>query len=79
MARVTVEDCLSTIANRFNLIVAASRRARQIALGSEPLVPWNNDKPTVLALREVADQKIDRFGGVVVEQQSEQDEDKAQA
>ena len=56
MARVTVEDCLENIHNRFDLILIASKRARQIARGvSEPMVERENDKPTVLALREIAD------------------------
>jgi len=54
MARVTVEDCLGNVANRFELVLVASKRARQIANGSEPFVPWENDKPTVVALREIA-------------------------
>lgn len=59
MARVTVEDCLENVANRFELIMVASKRARQIANdGSEPLVPIENDKPTVIALREIAGKKI---------------------
>lgn len=59
MARVTVEDCLENVANRFELIMVASKRARQIANdGADPMVPEDNDKPTVIALREVADQKI---------------------
>ena len=58
MARVTVEDCLEKIDNRFKLIMVASKRARQIALGTEPLVEWENDKPTVVALREIAAELI---------------------
>ena len=54
MARVTVEDCLENIPNRFDLILVASKRARQIARGAEPMVERENDKPTVLALREIA-------------------------
>ena len=55
MARVTVEDCLENVANRFELIMVASKRARQIANdGAEPMVPAENDKPTVIALREIA-------------------------
>lgn len=54
MARVTVEDCLSTVDNRFDLVLVASRRARQIAMGAHPLVDPENDKPTVVALREIA-------------------------
>lgn len=58
MARVTVEDCLEKIDNRFKLIMVASKRARQIAMGTEPLLEWENDKPTVVALREIADELI---------------------
>lgn len=54
MARVTVEDCLTNLDNRFQLVLVATRRARQIANGKEPMVPWENDKPTVVALREIA-------------------------
>jgi len=59
MARVTVEDCLDKVDNRFHLVLVASRRARQLAMGFEPLVPWENDKPTVVALRELAEGKLD--------------------
>lgn len=56
MARVTVEDCLKNVKNRFELVMVASKRAREIAvLGAQPLVDWENDKPTVVALREIAD------------------------
>lgn len=59
MARVTVEDCLENVANRFELIMVASKRARQLANdGAEALVPEENDKPTVIALREIAEKKI---------------------
>ena len=54
MARLTVEDCLKNVNNRFELILEASKRARQIALGAQPAVEWDNDKPTVVALREIA-------------------------
>jgi DNA-directed RNA polymerase subunit omega len=54
MARLTVEDCLNHVDNRFNLVLVASKRARQLALGAKPLLPEEKDKPTVLALREVA-------------------------
>lgn len=54
MARITVEDCLDHVDNRFELVMVGSKRARQIAImGKEPLVPRENDKPTVLALREI--------------------------
>ena len=55
MARITVEDCLEHVENRFDLVLLAARRARQISQGADPLVPPENDKPTVLALREIAE------------------------
>ncbi|KTD08568.1 DNA-directed RNA polymerase subunit omega [Legionella jamestowniensis] len=56
MARVTVEDCLEHVANRFELVMVATKRAREIAVrGEQPLVEWENDKPTVVALREIAE------------------------
>jgi len=58
MARVTVEDCLDNVDNRFELVLLATRRARQIANGKEALVEPENDKPTVIALREIAEGKI---------------------
>lgn len=59
MARVTVEDCLDKVDNRFELIMVASKRARQIANeGFDPLVETDNDKPTVVALREIAEGKV---------------------
>lgn len=58
MARVTVEDCLEHIGNRFELVLAATRRARQIARGAQPHVDWENDKPTVVALREIAEHYV---------------------
>jgi DNA-directed RNA polymerase subunit omega len=54
MARLTVEDCLDKINNRYDLVLLASKRARQLTLGADPLVEQNNDKPTVIALREIA-------------------------
>lgn len=61
MARVTVEDCLEHVDNRFQLVMLATKRARQIATkGHEPLVPEENDKPTVIALREIAAGLISR-------------------
>jgi len=59
MARITVEDCLDNIDNRFELVLTATKRARQIAHGAEPMVEEENDKPTVLALREIAEGLID--------------------
>lgn len=59
MARITVEDCLVNINNRFELVLTATKRARQIGHGADPMVPEENDKPTVLALREIAEGLID--------------------
>lgn len=58
MARITIDDCLENIPNRFELTLAATIRARQIANGSNPMVEPNRDKPTVIALREVAAGKV---------------------
>jgi len=60
MARITVEGCLQYVDNRFELVLLGSRRARQLAvMGKEPLVPVDNDKPTVVALREIEQGLID--------------------
>ena len=61
MARITVEDCLEVVDNRFELVMMAAKRARQLANGVEPLIDnhESGDKPTVLALREIAARKID--------------------
>lgn len=58
MARITVEDCLEVVDNRFELVLMATRRARQVAKGADALVEANNDKPTVVALREIAGRKV---------------------
>ncbi len=60
MARITVEDCLENVDNRFDLVLISAKRARQIALGAEPRVPLENDKPTVVALREIAEGLVTR-------------------
>ena len=59
MARITVEDCLKNVDNRFDLVLTATKRARQIAHGAEALLEEENDKPTVIALREIAAGYID--------------------
>jgi DNA-directed RNA polymerase subunit omega len=59
MARTTIEDCLDNVDNRFQLVLIASKRARQISMGADPLVPIDNDKPTVIALREIAQGLVD--------------------
>ncbi len=69
MARITVEDCLDRVDNRFDLVLLACKRARQLTRGVEPLLPWENDKPTVVALREIAD-------GVVTNETVQEPEEK---
>lgn len=60
MARLTVEDCLKKEPNRFKLIMKAAKRARELEKGAPAKVPWDNDKPTVAALREIAEGVIDK-------------------
>ena len=55
MARLTVEDCMLYIDNRYDLVLLAVKRARQMAMGAEPLIEDEGDKPTVIALREIAE------------------------
>lgn len=62
MARLTVEDCLHELNNRFELVLCAAKRAKDLERGAEPLVPWDNDKPTVVALREIAEGLINQNG-----------------
>jgi DNA-directed RNA polymerase subunit omega len=69
MARVTVEDCLKNVKNRFELVIVAAKRARQLMRGKEAKVEWDNDKSTVVALREIA------AGYVNVDDHQEQEED----
>jgi DNA-directed RNA polymerase subunit omega len=78
MARVTVEDCLDNVDNRFELVLLASRRARQIAQGKDPLVGWENDKPTVVALREIAEGKINQEVLDAAEQEAEAEAEELQ-
>ena len=58
MARITVEDCLDNIENIFEMVLVAAKRARRVAHGADPLVDLENDKPTVIALREIAEGHI---------------------
>ena len=68
MARVTVEDCLKVVDNRFDLVLVAAKRARQLMRGSvDSKVPWDNDKSTVVALREIAAGYKDFSEAVVIE------------
>ncbi len=60
MARVTIEDCLEHVENNFELVLKASKRARDIAHGAQPLVEEGGDKPTVIALREIAEGLLDK-------------------
>jgi DNA-directed RNA polymerase subunit omega len=68
MARITVEDCLQNVDNLFQLVILAAQRARRLANGAEPTVGWENDKPTVVALREIA------AGNITVEMLEEPEE-----
>ncbi len=71
MARVTVEDCLTKVENRFHLVLLATKMARELALGStEALLPWDNHKATVLALKTIA-----AYGGVPSRAQQESPKD----
>ncbi len=60
MARLTVEDCLKYVDNRYDLVLLAAKRTRQITFGADPFVEENNDKPTVIALREIAENLINQ-------------------
>jgi len=60
MARITVEDCMQHVDNLFDLVMIAAKRARRLANGAEPMVEWENDKPTVVALREIAAGLVNR-------------------
>lgn len=78
MARLTVEDCLEHVDNRYDLVIMAAKRARQITFGADPLVKEERDKPTVLALREIAEgivtpDNIDDIGKPNVEEEYEEE------
>ena len=68
MARITVEDCIERVNNRFELVLLATKRARHLARGAAPLVEEQNDKPTVIALREIAEGQVDE--AFMVEQEN---------
>ncbi len=73
MARITIEDCLSKVENRFHLVLTAAKRARQLSLGgAEPIVAWENDKPTVVALRELAEGGASAFAADAPEERAEE-------
>jgi len=72
MARITVEDCVANIPNKFQLVLVAAKRARQLANGAEPMVDWQNDKPTVVALREIAEGYVSES---ILEEREQQFED----
>lgn len=73
MARVTVEDCLNSVDNRFELVLIATKRARQLQTGGKDAnLPWENDKPTVMSLREIAAGYVDR---TILDQKPEEDEE----
>lgn len=71
MARITVEDCIDKIDNRFELVLKATERARQLANGADPFVDWDGDKPTVVALREIAEDKMELFEQQAAERAAE--------
>lgn len=71
MARITVEDCVDKINNRFELVLKATERARQLGDGAEPFVEWDGDKPTVVALREIAENKMALFEKQAAEREAE--------
>jgi DNA-directed RNA polymerase subunit omega len=80
MARLTIEDCLEHIDSRYELVLLASKRARQIAMGLPPLVDEDSDKPTVIALREIAEklvtsENIDEMGSFSSEEDNDESED----
>ncbi|MDP6654219.1 MAG: DNA-directed RNA polymerase subunit omega [Gammaproteobacteria bacterium] len=76
MARITVEDCLDKVDNRFELVMVSSKRARQLQIeGKDPMVSVDNDKPTVLALREIADGMVN--AEILVEKPSVELEEEA--
>ncbi len=84
MARVTIEDCLDNIGNRFDLVLVAAKRARQIANGAEVLVDEENDKPTVIALREIAEglvdaESVEQIFVEVGEEEADDDEENPEA
>ncbi len=73
MARITVEDCLDHVDNRFELVLVGSKRARQLAVGGrDPMVPEENDKPTVIALREIEEGFVDAS---ILDEKDETDDD----
>ncbi|WP_108649013.1 DNA-directed RNA polymerase subunit omega [Dongshaea marina] len=78
MARVTVEDAVKEVGNRFDLVLVAARRARQLAVqGKEPLVEEENDKPTVLALREIESRLVTNETMDAQERQEQQEQEAA--
>ncbi|EPG8548429.1 TPA: DNA-directed RNA polymerase subunit omega [Klebsiella pneumoniae] len=79
MARVTVQDAVEKIGNRFDLVLVAARRARQMQVGGkDPLVPEENDKTTVIALREIEEGLINNQILDVRERQEQQDQEAAE-
>ena len=75
MARITVEDCLKVVDNRFELVLMGTKRARQLAKGATPMVDDDNDKPTVVALREIAERKVD---SAMIDQIEKQERERAE-
>ena len=79
MARVTVEDAVEQIGNRFDLVLVAARRARQLAIeGKDPRVEWENDKPTVVALREIEEGLVTAETMDADEMRSQEEQERAE-
>ena len=74
MARVTTEDCLEYVDNQFDLVLKASKRARDIAYGAQPLVDEDGDKPTVIALREISEGLLSKDGTVIEPEETDDTE-----
>lgn len=74
MARLTVEDCLDNVLNRYDLVMLASKRARDLSMGAEALVDEDNDKPTVIALREIAEELITKENVDIIGKPAVEDE-----
>lgn len=80
MARLTIEDCLESLDNRYELVLLASKRARQIGMGLPLLVDEDDDKPTVIALREIAEglitqENIDEIGSPAIDENDQEPEE----
>ncbi len=78
MARVTTEDCIQYVDNQFDLVLKASKRARDIAYGAQPLVDEDNDKPTVIALREISEGFLSKDGTITSKEEVDTEDSEAE-